>query len=85
VSSPFLKIFFGGGVVAFADNIKRIRTNKGFKQSEVAAAMGVSVIQYQNYEYGKHEPTLKHLVALADYFEVSLDYLVGRSEVPERR
>ena len=40
---------------------------------------------YQFYEYGKNEPTASVLIALADFFDVSLDYLVGRSDVAERR
>ena len=65
--------------------LKRTRTQKGVSQRESARAAGVSVTQYQNYEYGKSEPTASVLIALADYFDVSLDYLVGRSDVAERR
>lgn len=65
--------------------LKRMRKLKGIPQSKLATAAGVSTTQYQNYEYGKSEPTASVLIALADYFDVSLDYLVGRSEIPERR
>ena len=40
---------------------------------------------YYRYEQGERQPTLPVLIALADYFDVSLDYLVGRSDVRERR
>ena len=39
---------------------------------------------YQDYEYGKVVPSAAILIALADYFDVSLDYLVGRSDDPQR-
>ena len=39
---------------------------------------------YQRYEYGEREPSFQKLIALADYFDVSLDYLVGRSDDPSR-
>lgn len=65
--------------------LKRIRKSNGIPQSQIASAAGISTTQYQNYEYGKSEPTASVLIALADYFDVSLDYLVGRSDIQERR
>ena len=64
--------------------LKRIRKQKGMSQKECAAAAGISVTQYQNYEYGKSEPTASVLFALADHFDVSIDYLVGLSDNPNR-
>lgn len=40
---------------------------------------------YQYYEYGRSEPTASVLISLADFLDVSLDYLVGRSDEPGRR
>lgn len=65
--------------------LKRIRAERGIPQSKIASAAGVSTTQYQNYEYGKSDPTAKVLLALADFFDVSLDYLCGRSDDPTRR
>jgi len=45
----------------------------------------MSMLGYQRYEYGTREPAHKNLIALADYFDVSLDYLVGRSDIKDRR
>ena len=66
------------------DALKRCRKAKGATQVQAAQAAGVTPSMYQFYEYGRNEPTASTLIALADYFDVSLDYLVGRSDDPER-
>ena len=48
----------------------------------MAEKMGIVLRQYQRYESGEQEPGLAGWIWLADYFQVSLDYLVGRSEDP---
>lgn len=69
--------------MTLSDALKRLRKAKNASQVKAANAAGVSTTQYQNYEYGKSEPTASVLIALADYFQVSLDYLVGRSDCPD--
>lgn len=64
---------------------KKVRLESNLTQKQVAAALGITEQAYQRYEYGKTVPSALVLIALADYFDVSLDYLVGRSESPERR
>lgn len=65
--------------------LRRARKQRNITQIQAAKAAGVSESMYQFYEYGKNEPTASVLIALADFFDVSLDYLVGRSDVAERR
>ena len=69
----------------FSERILDLKASKNRKQKDIAAAIGVSVRAYQYYETAQKEPTLSVLIALADYFDVSLDYLVGRSDDPTRR
>lgn len=69
----------------FAERLKEIRVARGLTQKQVYEAVGMSAIGYQRYEYGEREPAYQKLLALADYFDVSLDYLVGRSDDPTRR
>ena len=64
--------------------LKRCRKLRKTTQKQTATAAGVTESMYQFYEYGKNEPTASVLIALADYFDVSLDYLVGRSDDPAR-
>lgn len=65
--------------------LKRFRKEFKITQKQAAQAAGVAERLYQSYEYGKVVPSALVLVSLADYFDVSLDYLVGRSDTAERR
>ena len=69
----------------FHERLKELRTSHNMTQKDVYTAVGLSMLGYQRYEYGERTPTLPTLIALADLFQVSLDYLVGRSAEPERR
>ncbi len=62
--------------------LKRFRKEFKVTQKQAASAANVAERVYQSYEYGKVVPTATVLIALADYFDVSLDYLVGRSDNP---
>lgn len=62
----------------FSDNLLELRTRSCFTQPEVAEGAGMSLRAYQNYERGLREPKLSALVALADFYEVSLDELACR-------
>lgn len=55
-----------------------------FTQRQVADGIGIAEQAYQRYEYGRTVPSALALIALADFFNVSLDYLVGRSDDPTR-
>ncbi|MCL6445987.1 MAG: helix-turn-helix domain-containing protein [Alicyclobacillus sp.] len=61
-----------------------LTTNKTTKRS-LAQAIGVSERMIQYYIKGTKSPTMEILVAMADFFDVALDYLVGRSDNPKRR
>ena len=54
-------------------------------QPELAELLNQSLRAYQYYEAGSRHTEYDHLLALADFFDVSLDYLVGRSETRERQ
>lgn len=68
--------------MSFAERLKLLRLSRNLTQKEVYEAVHMSPIGYQRYEYGEREPAYSKLIALADYFDVSLDYLVGRSDDP---
>ena len=64
---------------AFAACLRSIRQERGHKQREVAEYLGIQLRSYQAYEGGTREPSIDVLIALADYFQVTLDQLVGRA------
>lgn len=67
----------------FSDRLKELRKNKKLKQSDMAIFLEITTRHYQDYEYGKVTPNAVMLTRLADYFDVSIDYLLGRSNDPE--
>jgi len=69
----------------FADRLKECRKHIGKTQREVADDLGTSEVGYQNYEISKREPKIETLNKLADYFDVSLDYLTGRIDTPKHQ
>lgn len=62
------------------DRLRLLRREKELKQTEMAKELGVSIRTYQYYESGEHVPDYYGLLAMADYFAVSLDYLTGRGD-----
>lgn len=61
-------------------NLKQLRIQNGLTQKEVAKQLNMSSQGYQHYEIGDRQPTPEMLCKLADVFEVSVDYLLGREK-----
>lgn len=78
--------FYYGGIAmfTFGEHLKSLRLSKGITQKQLATLTGTSERGIQNYELNQRKPTYDILISLADYFDVSLDYLVGRSDDPTR-
>jgi len=66
----------------FSERLVQLRNRKGISQSAFAKEIGVSSRTYQDYEYGKREPQVAIFVRIADFGDVSLDYLAGRTDTP---
>lgn len=71
-------------MAVFSEHLRSIRKLQKKTQRETAVAVGANERNYQDWEYGKNKPGFDSLVALADFFNVSLDYLVGRTNNPAR-
>ncbi len=63
-----------------AKRLKQCRKELGLSQREVATFCDITEKAYQNYELMTREPRLEVLIRIAEYYKVSLDYLVGRTE-----
>ena len=69
----------------FSERLKTVRLMKNLTMVDIANALGISKQSVHEWQTKQSTPSVDKLLALADYFDVSLDYLVGRSDVPERR
>ncbi|EIP8069385.1 helix-turn-helix transcriptional regulator [Enterococcus faecalis] len=67
-------------MTTFCKKLKELRSKANISQTTLAKEIGVTTRQIQRYESGENEPKLSQAILLADYFDVSLDYLVGRSD-----
>ncbi len=61
------------------NRIKDLREDMDFRQCDLAEATGIDQRTISNYETGKTSPDAYALIKLADFFNVSIDYLVGRT------
>lgn len=64
--------------MTISENLKRIRTERGYKQEQVAEALGISRSTYTNFENGRN-PDIELLMKLADIYGMPLDTLAGRN------
>ncbi len=63
------------------DNIRNLREDNDKLQIELAAYLNVKQTTYSKYELGKINVPVEVLIKLADFYDVSIDYLVGRTKV----
>ena len=64
-----------------AKNLKTLRKDFGYTQTDIANVLEITYQSYQAYELGITVPSLKHFIRLAEFYDVSLDYLVGKKEI----
>lgn len=62
--------------------LKELRKKKGLTQIRLAIELNMSQNTISRYETGSHEPDVQTLIQIADYFNVSLDYLMERTDNP---
>ncbi len=68
----------------FYQRLRDLREDHDQKQEAVATVLGITRQQYQLYESGKRELPMHHFIALAKYYNVSLDYLAGLTNTPKK-
>ncbi len=69
----------------FSSRLKYLREKKDLSQLELGKILNLTQQTINNYENGKREPNQEILQKIADYFKVSVDYLLGRSDDPKLR
>ena len=63
-----------------AERMRELRKEKNLRQEDAAVELEISMSAYCRYELGSREPTASVIVRMADYYDVSADYLLGRSD-----
>lgn len=64
--------------MTFAEILQELREDKNISRKALAAKLNISVSTLGMYEQGRREPNIDMLIKIADYFNVSIDFLVGR-------
>ena len=67
----------------FSERIKELRLEKNLTQTQLGEIIGVKHFSIYSYEKGRACPEMRGLVALAAYFDVSMDYMAGRTDKRE--
>ena len=63
--------------------LKEIRKSKGISQLKMAIDLNTNQNTISRYETGEREPGINELIQIADYFNISIDYLLERTDIPE--
>ena len=70
--------------MSFPERLADLRKTNAITQKQLAAGTGISEIGIRSYEGRRRQPTADKLISIADFFNVSTDYLLGRSDNPQR-
>ena len=65
----------------FFRRLRDLREDHDFRQEDVAEVLGISQTVYSRYERGFQTISVVHLLKLADFYSVSTDYILGRTDV----
>ncbi|MDE6302763.1 MAG: helix-turn-helix domain-containing protein [Clostridia bacterium] len=67
--------------IQIAENLKQLMRIEHLSQSKLATKIGIDQRTISKWINGKSEPSIEYLWILADYFDVSIDYIAGRKEI----
>jgi len=85
VTYCYVRIYKEGGVALLGSRLIFLRKERKKTQEDIAKIIGVTRPAYTAYETGKRNPDYDTLEKIADYYDVSIDYLLGRTEVRNPR
>ncbi|MCI9402534.1 MAG: helix-turn-helix transcriptional regulator [Oscillospiraceae bacterium] len=66
--------------MTLSERLKQLRDESHMKQEDIAKGMGIPLRTYCRYEYGEREPGVTALWRMADFYGVTTDYLIGRTD-----
>lgn len=69
-------------MAVISERLNELKTANNFMQKQVAEGAGIPLRTYRRYENGEREPSASIIISLADFFNVSADYLLGRTNNP---
>lgn len=67
----------------YFQRLKDLREDKDMKQVQIAELLGIQQTVYSRYERGFQNIPIEHLIFLADYYNVSTDFILGRTDNPK--
>ena len=67
-------------MASLSENLFKLRKERHLTQEEVAEGTSVVLRSYRRYEMGEREPVASTLIKMADFYGVTIDYLVGRTD-----
>ena len=73
----------GDFIMLLKDRLKELRIGKGLLQKDIAKLLSITTSAYGYYEQGKRVPDSDTIKKLAEFYNVSLDYLIGNSDIKE--
>ena len=82
VNNTFCVMYNKNGDFMVIKRLKDLREDRDLKQQQVADDLGITRSAYSNYENGIREIPLAVLMKAADFYQVSVDYLLGRTDEP---
>ncbi|WDA68712.1 helix-turn-helix domain-containing protein [Lactococcus lactis] len=68
---------------ALGNKLKALRKSKKLTQKEVGLKMGITQVNYGRWETGRNEPNIAKIILLANFYNVSTDYLLGHLTTEE--
>ena len=64
----------------FSEKLKELRLERRLTLKELSSLLDMPLTTYANYEQGKREPSIATLKLICDFYDVSADYLIGRTD-----
>lgn len=72
-------------MIMYFKRLRDLREDNDLKQSEIAEILGIAQTVYSRYERGFQNIPIEHLLKLADYYNTSTDYILGRTDEPNTK